>query len=161
MQKVNKRAACTPSNIIPVGHLLGTPLPARATQCLTALTVGNLVGTPLSEGPLIAFLLLIAGNLVGTLFHKEASQKFKQEWLQSQKEEANELNAQTENTGPRDMAVRARTASRALQHLSSKQREQLLHKIAENLLAKEGEIMQENDQDCQVGSSTPNISGKF
>lgn len=95
-----------------------------------------------------------AGNLVGTLFDKEAAQRFKKEWLESQKEQSDEPKAQSENTGPRDMAVRARTASRALQNLSSKQREQLLHKIAENLLAKEAEIMQANDQDCQVRPSS-------
>lgn len=94
------------------------------------------------------------GNLVGTLFHKEAAQRFKKEWLRSQKEQADEPKSQVENTGPRDMAVRARTASRALQNLSTRQREQLLHKIAENLLAKEAEIMQENDKDCQVRSSS-------
>lgn len=91
-----------------------------------------------------------SGNLVGTLFHREAAQKFKQEWLRSQKEEAMEPQAQAESTGPRDMALKARTASRALQNLSSKQRERLLHKIAENLIAKEDEIMQENEKDCQV-----------
>lgn len=91
-----------------------------------------------------------SGNLVGTLFNKEAAQKFKQDWLRSQKEEANVPQSQAENTGPRDMAVKARTASRALQNLSSKQREQLLHKIADNLLAKEAEIMQENEKDCRV-----------
>lgn len=91
---------------------------------------------------------------MGTLFHKEAAQRFKKEWLRSQKEQADEPKSQVENTGPRDMAVRARTASRALQNLSTRQREQLLHKIAENLLAKEAEIMQENDKDCQVRSSS-------
>ena len=90
------------------------------------------------------------GNLVGTLFNKEAAQQVKEEQEQSQKEAANEPKSQAENTGPRDMAVNARTASRALQNLSSKQREQLLHKIADNLLAKEDEIMRENNQDCQV-----------
>lgn len=99
--------------------------------------------------------IFAVGNLVGTLFHKEAAQRFKKEWLQSQKEQADEPKPQTENTGPRDMALRARTASRALQNLSTRQREQLLHKIAENLLAKEAEIMQENDKDCQVRSSSP------
>ncbi|KAL3155983.1 Delta-1-pyrroline-5-carboxylate synthase [Trebouxia sp. C0010 RCD-2024] len=94
-------------------------------------------------------LQVTAGNLVGTLFNREAAQKFKQEWLRSQKEEAMEPQAPAENTGPRDMAVNARTASRALQNLSSKQRERLLHKIADNLLAKEDEIMQENEKDCQ------------
>ena len=48
------------------------------------------------------------------------------------------------------MALKARTASRALQNLTSRQREQLLHKIADNLLAKEDEIMQENEKDCRV-----------
>ena len=93
------------------------------------------------------------GNKVGTLFSKEAAQQVKQEWLQAQKEQSADFNkpVKLENTAPRDMAVRARTASRALQSLSSRQREQLLHKIAENLLAKEEEIMQENDKDCQVG----------
>ncbi len=93
------------------------------------------------------------GNKVGTLFSKEAAQQVKQEWLQAQKEQSADSNkpVKMENTAPRDMAVRARTASRALQNLSSKQRAQLLHKIAENLLAKEDEIMQENDKDCQVG----------
>ncbi len=90
---------------------------------------------------------------MGTLFSKEAAQQVKQEWLQAQKEQSADSNkpVKMENTAPRDMAVNARTASRALQNLSSKQREQLLHKIAENLLAKEEEIMQENDKDCQVG----------
>jgi len=93
------------------------------------------------------------GNKVGTLFNKEAAQQVKQEWLQAQKEQSADSNkpGKVENTAPRDMAVRARTASRALQNLSSKQRAQLLHKIAENLLFKEEEIMQENDKDCQVG----------
>lgn len=97
---------------------------------------------------------ITVGNLVGTLFDKEAAQKFKNEWLEAQKQQSDEPKAKAENTGPRDMAVRARTASRALQNLSSKQREQLLHQIAKNLLAKEAEIMQANDQDCQVRSSS-------
>lgn len=90
---------------------------------------------------------------MGTLFHKEAAKRVKQEWLEAQKAESEQSSAavKAENTAPRDMAVNARTASRALQNLSSKQREQLLHKIAENLLAKEEEIMQENEKDCQVG----------
>ena len=89
---------------------------------------------------------------MGTLFQKEAAQQVKQEWLESQKEEAqmDKSKAPAASTAPRDMAVAARTASRALQSLSSKQREQLLHKIAENLLAKEAEIMAANDRDCQV-----------
>lgn len=110
---------------------------------------------PLSKGSSTHRLSELAvGNLVGTLFDKEASQRVKKEWLESQKEQSDEPKAQAENTGPRDLAVRARTASRALQNLTSKQREQLLHKIAENLLAKEAEIMQANDQDCQVSSSS-------
>ncbi len=90
---------------------------------------------------------------MGTLFSKEAAQQVKQEWLEAQKEQTADSNkpVQIDNTAPRDMAVNARAASRVLQNLSSKQREQLLHKIAENLLAKEDEIMQENDKDCQVG----------
>ena len=89
---------------------------------------------------------------MGTLFQKEAAQQVKQEWLESQKEEAqmDKSKAPAASTAPRDMAVAARTASRALQSLSSKQREQLLHEIAENLLAKEAEIMAANDRDCQV-----------
>lgn len=90
---------------------------------------------------------------MGTLFNKEAAQQVKREWLEAQKEQSADSDkpVKVDNTAPRDMAVNARTASRALQNLSSKQREQLLHKIAENLLAKEDEIMQENDKDCQVG----------
>ena len=98
---------------------------------------------------------------MGTLFNKEAAQQVKQEWLQAQKEQSADSNkpVKNENTAPRDMAVRARTASRALQNLSSKQRAQLLHIIAENLLAKEEEIMQENDKDCQVGCLDDNKCG--
>ncbi len=90
--------------------------------------------------------------MVGTLFNKEAAQKVKEEWLATQKAETqNESKpVKINNKDPREMAVNARTASRALQNLSSKQREQLLHKIAENLLAHEEEIMEENDKDCQV-----------
>ncbi|DBA80719.1 hypothetical protein WJX77_011938 [Trebouxia sp. C0004] len=96
-------------------------------------------------------LQVTAGNKVGTLFSKEAAQQVKQQWLEAQKEQSADSNklVKMDKTAPRDMAVNARTASRALQNLSSKQREQLLHKIAENLLAKEEEIMQENNKDCQ------------
>ena len=95
---------------------------------------------------------LNAGNLVGTLFNKDAAQKFKEQHLKAkqQQEVQDKEQPKADNTAPRDMATNAREASRVLQSLSSEQREQLLHKIADNLLAKEEEIMQENDKDCQV-----------
>ena len=46
----------------------------------------------------------------------------------------------------------ARNASRVLQSLTSQQREQLLCKIADKLLAHEEEILRENQADCEVGS---------
>ena len=89
---------------------------------------------------------------MGTLFHRDAAQKFKEEHLKAQQQEESQTKEETKasHTAPREMATNAREASRVLQNLTSKQREQLLHKIADNLLAKEEEIMQENDKDCQV-----------
>ena len=94
--------------------------------------------------------MLAADNLVGTVFNKETAQKF-QEHLKAQQQEQCQSKEETKvnNTAPREIATNAPEASRMLQNLSSKQRQQLLHKIA-NLLAKE-EIMQENDKDCEVG----------
>ena len=94
----------------------------------------------------------VAGNLVGTLFQKEASKRFLRESQEAQRRDANTDQPKADDTKPREMAVKARNASRVLQNLSSKQREQLLHKIADNLEAKEEEIMAENDKDCQVDS---------
>lgn len=88
---------------------------------------------------------------MGTLFQKEASKRFLRETQEAQRREANNDKPKADDSKPREMAVRARNASRTLQNLSSEQRQQLLHKIADNLEAKEEEIMAENDKDCQVG----------
>ena len=91
------------------------------------------------------------GNLVGTLFQKQASQRILRDHQKAEEQGKNGGRPKEEDAKPRQMAVKARNASRALQNLSSQQREQLLHKIADNLEAKEEEIMAENDKDCQVG----------
>lgn len=95
--------------------------------------------------------------MVGTLFNKEAAQRFKEAHLEAkqQQEASSKDQSVTDSTAPKDMATNAREASRVLQTLSSKQREQLLLKIADNLLAAEKEIMQENEKDCQVQAFRP------
>lgn len=96
--------------------------------------------------------LSAAGNLVGTLFQKQAAQRILAEAREAERNDG-AAKSSAESTKPRELAVKAREASRALQNLTSKQREQLLHKIADNLLAKEDEIMAENERDIQVGAS--------
>ena len=113
----------------------------RKTSHITHLTTSNANS-----------IYLIACNLVVNLPIKYDEQNLKEEHLKAkqQQEAQDEEQPKADNTAPRDMATNAREASRVLQSLSSEQREQLLHKIADNLLAKEEEIMQENDKDCQV-----------
>ena len=50
----------------------------------------------------------------------------------------------------RELAIKARDASRTLQALSSEARGQLLHQIADAIESETDKIMQENEKDCQV-----------
>ena len=50
----------------------------------------------------------------------------------------------------RQLAIKARNASRTLQALSSEDRGKLLHQIADAIESHQDMIMAENDKDCQV-----------
>ena len=50
----------------------------------------------------------------------------------------------------RQLAIKARNASRTLQALSSDERGKLLYQIADAIESKQDVIMAENDKDCQV-----------
>lgn len=54
----------------------------------------------------------------------------------------------------RELAIKARDASRTLQGLSSEARGNLLHQIADAIESSQEVILQENEKDCQVGSCT-------
>ena len=93
-----------------------------------------------------------AGQLVGTLFNQDAAQHIQKQTLQKKSGKApadRSIQAAADSHGS---AVAARNASRVLQSLTSQQREQLLCKIADKLLAQEEEILRENQADCEVGS---------
>ena len=50
----------------------------------------------------------------------------------------------------RELAIKARDASRRLQALSSQDRANLLHQIADAIESETEKILQENEKDCQV-----------
>ena len=50
----------------------------------------------------------------------------------------------------RELAIKARDASRSLQALSSEARGNLLHQIADAIESETDKILQENEKDCQV-----------
>ena len=50
----------------------------------------------------------------------------------------------------RQLAIKARDASRSLQALSSEARGNLLHQIADAIESETDKILQENEKDCQV-----------
>jgi len=52
----------------------------------------------------------------------------------------------------RELAIKARDASRTLQGLSSEARGNLLHQIADAIESSQEVILQENEKDCQVGT---------
>lgn len=58
----------------------------------------------------------------------------------------------------RELAIKARDASRTLQSLSSEARGNLLHQIADAIEGNQDIIMQENEKDCQVQIFTSHIS---
>ncbi|KAH1062000.1 hypothetical protein AAZX31_02G235400 [Glycine max] len=76
---------------------------------------------------------VLQGQRIGTLFHKDAH-----EWVQVKEVDA------------REMAVAARECSRRLQAISSEERNQILHKIADALEANEKIIRTENEADIAV-----------
>lgn len=51
----------------------------------------------------------------------------------------------------RELAIKARNASRKLQALSSEARGQLLHQIAAAIEDNQDVILEENEKDCKVG----------
>ena len=53
------------------------------------------------------------------------------------------------STSGRDMAVRARTASRALQALPTSERVAMLDRVADALLARQSEILAANEKDME------------
>ncbi len=54
----------------------------------------------------------------------------------------------------RELAIKARDASRTLQGLSSEARGNLLHQIADAIESSQEIILQENEKDCQVSTCT-------
>ncbi|KAG2454808.1 hypothetical protein HYH02_000640 [Chlamydomonas schloesseri] len=82
-------------------------------------------------------LRVVAGQDVGTLVDPAAA------------EAAGGSKAAATASSARDMAVRARTASRQLQALSSEERSKLLLKVAEALLAAQDDILKANAQDVK------------
>lgn len=54
----------------------------------------------------------------------------------------------------RELAIKARDASRSLQALSSEARGNLLHQIADAIESETDKILQENEKDCQVSICT-------
>ena len=54
----------------------------------------------------------------------------------------------------RELAIKARDASRSLQALSSEARGNLLHQIAAAIESETEKILQENEKDCQVSMCT-------
>lgn len=78
------------------------------------------------------------GENVGTLFHKDAAN-----WLLSR-----------DKSSPKSVAVAARTASRALQALSSAERSAILMRLADALEAKEDEITDMNLIDVRAAENS-------
>ena len=60
----------------------------------------------------------------------------------------------------RELAIKARDASRSLQALSSEARGNLLHQIADAIESETDKIMQENEKDCQVSMCFDDINGE-
>lgn len=104
-----------------------------------------------------SILQVVSGQMVGTLFSHDSSREVEESHRQSQaaKDSRQTNGTHREETGSadkaaRDMAVAARDASRVLQSLSSKEREDILLRIADVLESKEEEIMQENTADVNA-----------
>lgn len=95
------------------------------------------------------------------MFQKQAALRILTDHQEAERNGRNDAKPKAEDSRPRETAVKARTASRALQNLSSEQREQLLHKIADKLEAKEEEIMAENEKDCQVRCTVVCAGSKY
>ncbi|CAI5486445.1 unnamed protein product, partial [Closterium sp. Naga37s-1] len=82
-----------------------------------------------------AVLRVLSGEMVGTLFHKDAHL-----WAVSK----------SVKSAGRDMAVAARDASRKLQALSTEQRKQVLLDVADALVKREAEIVEQNAHDVRT-----------
>lgn len=91
---------------------------------------------------------------MGTLFNQDAAQHIQKQSLEKKSGRAAAGRSTQAAADSRGSAVAARNASRVLQSLTSQQREQLLCKIADELLSHEEEILKENQADCEVGSCT-------
>eukprot|EP00891_Asterochloris_glomerata_P004462 jgi/Astpho2/4462/Aster-00071 len=97
-----------------------------------------------------ALLQVVAGQLVGTLFNQDAAQHIQKQSLEKKSGRAAAGRSTQAAADSRGSAVAARNASRVLQSLTSQQREQLLCKIADELLSHEEEILKENQADCEA-----------
>ncbi|CAI7832716.1 unnamed protein product [Closterium sp. NIES-54] len=82
-----------------------------------------------------AVLRVLAGEMVGTLFHKDSHL-----WAVSK----------SVKSAGRDMAVAARDASRKLQALTTQQRKQVLLDVADALVKREAEIVEQNAHDVRT-----------
>ncbi|CAI5507168.1 unnamed protein product, partial [Closterium sp. Naga37s-1] len=82
-----------------------------------------------------ALLRVLAGEMVGTLFHKDSHL-----WAVSK----------SVKSAGRDMAVAARDASRKLQALTTEQRKQVLLDVADALVKREAEIVEQNAHDVRT-----------
>ncbi|KAK9823878.1 hypothetical protein WJX72_006131 [[Myrmecia] bisecta] len=103
-----------------------------------------------------SIMQVVAGQLVGTLFGKEDARRVLLEHEHAKHISAGTAAAQgleVPSDSPaafRKQAMDARQASRVLQSLSSKEREQILYKIAKALEAAEEEIMAANAADVHA-----------
>ncbi|KAK9823707.1 hypothetical protein WJX72_004820 [[Myrmecia] bisecta] len=110
---------------------------AAEQGCTTVITNGKATDS---------ILKVVSGQLEGTLFDTESAR------LVELEHEAGQNPQQVVKPADvaRDAAVAARDASRILQSLTSKEREQILYKIADALEAAEEEIMAANAADVQA-----------
>lgn len=87
-----------------------------------------------------SILKVVAGQEIGTLFSTDSAARFEE--VEAEKGEMSLSN--------RDMAVRARDASRALTTLDGARRAAILERVAQALLDHEAEILLENKADCEA-----------
>ncbi|GFR42079.1 hypothetical protein Agub_g2875, partial [Astrephomene gubernaculifera] len=138
-------SAAPPSPLVAAAWQLASG-PATASPEGEAATSGA-SGIPVvlaAAGEPDVLLRVVAGQDVGTLLDPAAA------------EAAGGARAAAAASSARDMAVRAREASRRLQALSSQQRSELLLRVADALVAAQDEILQANAAD--VADSQGRIS---
>ncbi|KAL0046411.1 hypothetical protein WJX82_000130 [Trebouxia sp. C0006] len=95
-----------------------------------------------------SLLQLVSGQAVGTLFDLEES-RYMQERMEAEAQDQDPEAPQQPPNSSRELAIKARDASRTLQGLSSEARGNLLHQIADAIESSQEIILQENEKDCQ------------